>query len=112
MMDEIKPGDVFEIRVEVKDARDGNAKVTVTAATVTSDFSFILLKSVLRAGHRVARPLTIGDRVTIKGTHAPSCDLVAIHDTWAMLTRSGSVPFICALSDLERAPAPDTKEGT
>lgn len=109
MMDEIKVGDVFEITYTVVGAdkdrpdlyecrRDGTATVFMTDAG-------------LLAGRRVARPLAIGDRVRERRCPSNVGKIIGVHGEEAWIVGNG-LSWVYALSDLERAPAPDTKEGT
>lgn len=119
---EIRPGDEFDVterltveRISPNMGSDYFVHGDGKAGWVTANY--------LLAGRRVARPLAIGDRVRLRGAleerygYTHHGEVVAIRGDYAFidwtpipdcLTPSPKWP----LPDLERAPAPDTKEGT
>lgn len=117
-MDEIKPGDVFEIGVKV--IREDDPHLMVECESPEGGGSFFVPHKVLRTGRRLARPLGVGDRVKFKDGygrgHTPR--------NWVLeaISRDGRIGLIAdagpdaalaaVIGDLEPAPAPDTKEGT
>lgn len=108
MMDEIKPGDVFDVRLEAVEVRANDRVLVTTPTTGHTEIAGYLL----RTGRRVARPLAIGDRVRSRQWVAlkPAGVIAAIHGDWAWVSfKPDCSPQNELLSDLERAPAPDTK---
>lgn len=106
MMDDLRVGDRVELVGEVELIEHGLVKVRFS-----SEPSLLALSTVL-AGRRVARPLAIGDRVKMRNakTEALFIDAISRDGSRIMLRDSaGGFAALVSPSDLERAPAPDTK---